>query len=48
VAAPGMTVVVLGHPCKWLLASQRSIVWKHWWYCLLQMVTFPLHRLQLQ
>jgi hypothetical protein len=49
-AAPeiGMTMIVLGCPCEWSLALQRSIVWEHWWYWLPQMMTLPLHCLQLQ
>ena len=47
-AAPEMTIVALGHPCEWMLALQRPVVWERWWYCLLQMMTFPLHWLQLQ
>ncbi len=41
------TGVLLGPLCKWLLALQRPVVWELWWCCLLQLMTFPLHWLQL-
>ena len=46
-AAPldGWTVILLGPFCELLLALPRPVVWERRWCCLLQLMTFPLHRL---